>query len=95
VLLFQQEATPMILSKIKLKNQITIPAEIVKLLGLKQNDLVSFEMKKGQIILIPVQVEPKYTPEELAAIDQIVAREKDKGKAYKAGREFQKAIDEL
>ena len=85
----------MILSKIKYKNQVTIPAQIAKLLGLKQNDAVSFAVKNGQIVIIPLHVEPRYTPEEIKAIDKLVAREKKQAKIYKAGDDFEKAIQAL
>ena len=85
----------MILGKVKYKNQITIPSRIAKLLGLKLNDVVSFDIKNGQIVVVPVQIEPRYTPEELQAIDDMVAREKGKAKAYRSGSDFEKAIEDL
>ena len=85
----------MILGKVKYKNQVTIPSAIAKLLGLKPNDVLSFNVKRGQIVIVPVHVEPRYTPEEVRAIDDIVAHEKKKAKIYPAGDEFQKAIDSL
>ena len=85
----------MILGKIKHKNQVTIPSVVVKLLGLRENDVVSFVVRKGQVVMIPVQVEPRYTPEEIKAIDDIVDREKKKAKTYRVGNEFEKAIESL
>lgn len=85
----------MLLGKVKYKNQITIPSTIAKLFGIKQNDVVSFAVKKGQILIIPVHVEPRYTPEEIKAIDDIVAQEKKKAKIYRAGDEFEKTIQAL
>jgi len=85
----------MILGKIKHKNQVTIPSAIVKLLGLKHDDVLSFVVQKGQIVIIPVQVEPRYTPEEIKAIDDMVAQEKKKAKTYQVGDEFEKAIHAL
>jgi len=40
------------------------------------------------IKLIPVEVEPRYTAEELKAIDAIVASEKANGKQFKPGKDF-------
>ena len=85
----------MILSKIKYKNQVTIPAQIAKLLGLKQNDAVSFAVKNGQIVIIPLHIESRYTPEEIKAIDKVVAQEKKRAKIYKAGDDFEKAVEAL
>jgi len=85
----------MILGKLKYKNQVTLPSKIVKLLGLKQDDAISFAIRNGQIIIIPVQVEPRYTPQELQAIDKIVSDEKKKAKTFQVGKGFERAIEDL
>ena len=53
------------------------------------------DIKNGQIIIIPVQVEPRYTPQELQAIDKIVADEKNEAKAFQVGKDFERAIEDL
>ena len=78
----------MTITKLKTKNQITLPKEIVKKLNLKPNELFSVAVDGNCIKLIPVELEPKYTPQELNAIDKIVEKEKNKAKTVKAGKEF-------
>ncbi len=78
----------MTITKLKTKNQITIPALIVKRLGIKPNELFSVDIKDNYIILMPVHMEPKYSVEELNAIDGIVEKEKKSAKKLKAGGEF-------
>ena len=85
----------MTISKLKAKNQLTIPNEIVKKLHLRLNELFAVEIEKNFIKITPVEIEPRYTPEELNAIDHIVDREKNKAKVVKPGKEFSKYIKSL
>ena len=85
----------MTITKLKTKNQLTIPSEIVKKLHLKVNELFAVELKENYIKLTPVDVEPRYTEEELSAIDRIVEREIGHGKAVKPGKEFSDYIRKI
>ena len=85
----------MTITKLKAKNQLTIPNSIIQRLGLKQDELFSIDIEKNYIKLIPVTLEPKYTAHELAAIDKIVTQEKNKGKVLKAGKEFSGYLKKL
>ena len=78
----------MTITKLKAKNQVTIPSMIMKRLRLKPNELFAVDVEGNYIKLIPVKVEPRYTAEELRAIDKIVAQEKSRGKPVKAGKDF-------
>lgn len=78
----------MTLAKLKTKNQITIPNEVVKYMKLSKNEIFSVEVEKNYIKLTPVAMAPRYTPKELAAIDKIVDRDKSRGKRFGAGQEF-------
>lgn len=78
----------MTVTRLKAKNQLTIPSEIVKRMHLRPHELFSVDIEDNFIKLIPVEVEPRYTPEELKAIDRIVDEEKDRAKAIKPGKEF-------
>ena len=44
------------ITKIKNKNQVTIPADIVKKLKLKINDQLQLEVINGRIVITPVEV---------------------------------------
>jgi antitoxin component of MazEF toxin-antitoxin module len=85
----------MTITKLKAKNQITLPSAIVKRLHLRPEELFAVDVEDNYIKLIPVEVEPRYTAEELKAIDRIVEKEKGKAKSRKAGKEFSAYIKKL
>ncbi|MBF0478388.1 MAG: hypothetical protein HQL26_02795 [Candidatus Omnitrophica bacterium] len=78
----------MTITKLKAKNQLTIPTSVIKRMGLKPHELFTIDVEKGYIKLTPVTVEPRYAPDELQAIDVLVEEQKSKGKKFKAGKEF-------
>jgi bifunctional DNA-binding transcriptional regulator/antitoxin component of YhaV-PrlF toxin-antitoxin module len=78
----------MTITTLKAKNQLTIPAEIVKRMHLKPRELFAVDVVDNFIKLTPVEINPRYAAEELKAIDVIVASEKDKGKLFKPGKDF-------
>ena len=82
----------MTITKLKAKNQLTIPSAVVKRLHLKMDELFSVDIVDNYIKLVPVKVEPRYTAEELKAINHIVENEKAKAKVVKPGREFSRYI---
>ena len=85
----------MTITKLKAKNQLTIPNNIIKRLGLKPDEFFAVDIEENYIKLIPVTLEPRYTPQELAAIDHIVEREKPKGKTFKPGKEFSEYLNKF
>lgn len=85
----------MIITTLKAKNQLTIPIEIVKRLHLRPHELFAVDVEDNFIKLIPVEVEPRYTTEELKAIDQIIVQGKGKAKTLKPGKEFSKYIKKI
>ncbi|MFH1287849.1 MAG: AbrB/MazE/SpoVT family DNA-binding domain-containing protein [bacterium] len=82
----------MTITKLKMKNQVTIPNKVVKILHLKANELFAVDVEEDYIKLTPVEIEPRYTPEELNNVDRIVDREKARAKVLKPGKEFLKYI---
>jgi len=85
----------MTITTLKAKNQLTIPAEIVKKMHLKPSELFTVDIVGNFIKLTPVEVSPRYTAEELKTIDVIVASEKDSGKSFKPGKDFAGYIRKL
>lgn len=85
----------MTITKLKAKNQLTIPNEIVKRLHLRPQELFAVDVEKNFIKLIPVEVEPRYTAEELGVIDRMVEKEKGKAKKVKPGKDFSKFIKKI
>lgn len=78
----------MTITKLKQKNQVTIPQEIVKRMFLKKDELFIVDVESNYIKLTPVKIEPRYTSQELRAIDHLVEKQKGKAKVFKAGEEF-------
>ena len=85
----------MTITKLKAKNQLTIPSAIVKRMHLKTDELFAVGVEGNYITLTPVKVEPRYTAEELKAIDYIVEHEKGKAKIAKPGKEFSQYIKKV
>ena len=81
--------------KLKTKNQVTIPAEIVKLMHLHNEELFAVEIEDNYIKLIPVEVQPRYTKKELMKINKLVEKEKSKSKTMKSGAEFREYINKI
>ncbi|MCM8780082.1 MAG: AbrB/MazE/SpoVT family DNA-binding domain-containing protein [Candidatus Omnitrophica bacterium] len=78
----------MTVTKLKAKNQLTIPSSIVKRLHLRPHELFVVDVEGNFIKLTPVKIEPRYTAQELKAIDALVEKGKGKAKVVKAGKEF-------
>ena len=83
------------MTRLKTKNQVTLPNEIVKKLHLKQDELFEVDIEKNYIRLIPVVVKPKYTQDELKTIDKIVEKEKKKAKKIKSPSGLSKFIQNI
>lgn len=85
----------MTITRLKTKNQITLPKKIVKRLNLKPNELFQVDIEKNYIKLIPVELKPKYTKKELKKIDEIVKKEKKRAKTFRVGPEASAYIKNL
>jgi len=85
----------MIITRLKEKNQITLPKKIVERLRLKKDELFEVKIEKNYVVLIPVELKPKYTPQELEKINKLIAKEKKRAKTIKAGKEFSSYINNI
>lgn len=85
----------MTITRLKTKNQLTIPNEIVKRMHLRPHELFAIGVEKNYIKLTPVEVEPRYTAEELSAIDRITEQEKAKAKVIKPGEGFSRYLKKI
>lgn len=65
--------------KVNARNDVHLPAGVLRRLNLGQERLVRAEVKDSMLVLIPVDVEPRYTPEALAGLDRLHADQKKKG----------------
>ena len=85
----------MTITKLKAKNQLTIPSAVVKRLHLKMDELFAVDIEDNYIRLTPVKVEPRYTAEDLKEIDHIVENEKGAAKVVKPGKGFSRYIKKV
>ena len=78
--------------KINSRNDLHLPADILRYLNLGKEKILKVDVKKNSLILIPVDLEPRYSQEELEGLDRIHADEKKKGWIH---LKSDKAIDDL
>ncbi len=86
----------MTITRLKSKNQLTLPASIIKRMGIRADELFAVDIDANCIRLMPVDLEPRYTPDELSAIDRSIDSEKPKGKVFRdaksLGAHLRKAV---
>lgn len=70
------------LLKVNVRNDLHLPAELLRHLNLGRERMVKVAIKGNAIILIPVDLEPRYSPEELEGLDRLHEDEKKKGWTY-------------
>ena len=65
--------------RVNARNDLHLPAELLRRLNLGVERVVKAEIKGNAIILIPVDLEPRYAAEELEGLDRLHADQKKKG----------------
>ncbi len=65
--------------KVNARNDIHLPAELLRLLNLGEDKIVRAELKGNRLVLIPVDMDPRYSHEELEGLDRLHQDEKKKG----------------
>ena len=65
--------------KINARNDLHLPAEVLRLLNLGEDRIVKVQIKGNVLIIIPVDLEPRYTHEELGGLDRLHEDEQKKG----------------
>jgi len=61
--------------QINQKNQVTLPAHLLKSLGVKSGDFIEVELKGSNLILKPKRVEDVFTKADWKALDELVTRQ--------------------
>ena len=61
--------------KVNARNDVHLPAKVLKQLNLGTARLVKAELRKNMLVLIPADLEPRYTQEELEGLDRFHADE--------------------
>ena len=85
----------MILSKVLSKYQITLPKEVVRVLGIGKGDVLKCQIEGGSVSFTPVVVEEPYSKEELKKFDQLYNDPGNKGKAYHTKSEAMSHLKKL
>ena len=79
--------------KINARNDVHLPAKVLKRLNLGADRLVKAELRNNALVLIPVDLEPRYTREELEGLDRLHADQKQHGwKTLKSAAEIDRLL---
>ena len=65
--------------KVNARNDVHLPAKVLRGLNLGTDRLVQAELRHHMLVLIPVDLEPRYTPEELEGLDRLHRDQKQAG----------------
>lgn len=65
--------------RVNARNDLHLPAELLRRLNLGREKMVKAELRGNELLLVPVDLEPRYTSEELAGLDRLHEEEKKKG----------------
>jgi hypothetical protein len=85
----------MTIARLKHKNQLTLPAGIMKRLGAVPNDIFQVDVVENYIKLTPVRIEPKHNQAEADFIEKVFEAEKAMGKPLTPGKEFSNYVKKL
>lgn len=65
--------------KVNARNDLHLPVEILQRLNLGKDRILQAEIRGNVVVLVPVDLEPRYSQEELEGLDQLHEKEKKKG----------------
>ena len=65
--------------KLNARNDIHLPAEVLRILNLGDDKVLRAVIKNNALVLVPVDLEPRYSHNELTALDRLHSDEKKKG----------------
>ena len=65
--------------KVNARNDLHLPADVLRRLNLGKDRFVKAEIKGNALMIFPVDLEPRYSREELAGLDRLHEDEKKKG----------------
>lgn len=86
------------ISKVVRNYQVTIPSLIRKALNIKEGDLISFELREGEVVIIPVSIVKKeqanfFTEKWQRAIRKSEQEiEKGKYSVYRSSKELEQEL---
>lgn len=65
--------------KINARNDVHLPVEVLRLLNLGAERIIKAQIQGNCLVLTPVDLEPRYSREELESLDSLHEDEKKKG----------------
>ena len=65
--------------RVNARNDLHLPLELLRRLNLGAERVVRAEVRGNALVLIPVDLEPRYASEELAGLDRLHDDQKPKG----------------
>ena len=65
--------------KVNTRNDLHLPAEVLRQLNLGKERLVKAEIRGGTLLIFPVDMEPRYAIEDLAGLDRLHEDQKKNG----------------
>ncbi len=79
--------------KVNARNDVHLPAKVLKQFNLGADRLVKAELRNNTLILIPVDLEARYTQAELEGLDRLHADQKQRGwKTLKSAAEIDRLL---
>ncbi len=65
--------------KINARNDIHLPSDLLAQLNVGEDRIVKVEQRGNALVLVPVDLEPRYSKEELEGLDRLHEDQKKKG----------------
>lgn len=65
--------------KINARNDVHLPAEVLQTLNIGEDRIMKATLKGNALILVPVDLEPRYSKGALEGLDRLHEKEKKKG----------------
>lgn len=65
--------------KVNARNDLHLPAAVLRALNLGKERLVKAELRGNALIILPVDLEPRYSHEELKGLDRLHEDQRKKG----------------
>ena len=65
--------------KVNARNDLHLPAGVLRAMNLGRDRLVKAEVRGSALVIFPVDLEPRYSLEELEGLDRLHQDEKRKG----------------
>ena len=80
--------------KLNARNDVHLPAEVLRSLNLGDDKVLRAMVKGNTLVLVPVDLEPRYSHQELDALNKLHADEKKKGfTQLKSDKDIDRLLD--